>query len=354
MALMEHLEAVRPIFIGFHIPAWISPFVKLADIASIACSCALSDDRMEKKDLQNNFKAEPWEEAFETRTEDALLALCDDRPRGIVPSPTLLPDGRSLSRVSCLLAAVDTQLRYFRYVIRAFGYGDDAESWLVQEGVAPSLAALDELFWKSEYHDAAGTAYKVRAVMIDAMGHPERTAAVYAWAAKNRERVFPSQGVHSPASPISYAPQEYFPGMKGERLKIPGGILLHRVDTTLFKGMLAAKLSIQAGDPGAFYLHASDKESLLAYAKEMCAEVWNAEKNMWDNPHGRPNHAFDCEYYLQALAWMLHVSKARRPEEKQAATQHQPKAQTQSIRTRPQPAILGRGAADVLAGLRRS
>lgn len=362
LALMEHLEAARPMSVAFHIPAWISPFVKLSDVAAIACSCALSGDRMEKKDLQNNFRAEPWEEEFETRTEDAILALCDDRPRGVVPGPETLPDGRSRARVACLLAGVDTQLRYFRYVIRAFGYGDDAESWLVQEGVAPSLAALDELFWNSEYSDSAGTRYKVRAVMIDAMGHPERTAAVYAWAAKHRGLVFPSQGVHSPASPIAYAPQEYFPGMKGERIKIPGGILLHRVDTTLFKGMLAAKLAIQAGDPGAFYLHAADAAavdarngSLLGYAKEMCAEIWNAEKNMWDNPHGRPNHAFDCEYYLQALAWMLHVSKARRPEERPAtAPPRPPMPKAQALSGRAQAGIQSRGAAAVLAGLRRA
>ena len=45
----------------------------------------------------------------------------------------------------------------------------------------------------------------------------------------------------------------------------------------------------------------------------MTAEVWNPEKNLWDNPHGRPNHAWDCEYLLQALAWMLNIAKKRRP-----------------------------------------
>ncbi len=314
LELGRHLELYRPISVGFHIPAWISPFVSLSKTASKALEYRLAPNLETLKDLQNNFKAEPWEAEFERRDEDMILALCDDRPRGAVPGPTppATPSGESLERVAVVLAAVDTQLRYFRYVIRAFGYGEGAESWLIQEGVAPTLSALDDLFWRSEYLDSTGRAYKVRACIIDAMGEPQRTAQVYAWAARNRGRVFPAQGVHAPSSPVSYAPQEYFPGPKGERVKIPGGILLHKIDTTLFKGSLANCLSITPGDPGTFWLHA-DPDSLKNYAREMIAEVWDPEKNLWDNPHRRPNHAWDCEYMLQALAWMLNVARKRRP-----------------------------------------
>ncbi|PWL59056.1 MAG: terminase [Desulfovibrionaceae bacterium] len=314
LELRQHLEQHRPISVGFHIPAWISPFVSLSKIASKALEYQLTPTLELLKDLQNNYKAEPWEAEFEQRDEDMILALCDDRPRGAVPGP-LPPDrqgGKPQERVAAVLAAVDTQLRYFRYVIRAFGYGEGAESWLIQEGVAPTLEALDELFWRAEYLDAAGRSFKVKACIIDAMGEPQRTAQVYAWAARNRGRVFPSQGVHAPSTPVSYAPQEYFPGPKGERVKIPGGILLHKIDTTLFKGTLANQLAIAPGDPGTFWLH-GDSDTLKAYAREMTAEVWNPEKNLWDNPHGRPNHAWDCEYLLQALAWMLNIAKKRRP-----------------------------------------
>ncbi|WP_165070989.1 terminase gpA endonuclease subunit [Desulfovibrio sp. ZJ200] len=311
--LHEHLETYRPISVGFHIPAWISPFVSLSEIAAKALEYQLNPTLELLKDVQNNYKAEPWEAEFERRDEDMILALCDDRPRGAVPGPlpARKPGGEAQERVAAVLAAVDTQLRYFRYVIRALGYGEEAESWLIQEGVAPTLNALDELFWRSEYLDALGRPFKVRAVIIDAMGDPQRTAQVYAWAARNRGRVFPAQGVHAPATPVSYAPQEYFPGPKGERVKIPGGILLHKVDTTMFKGVLASKLAIAPDDPGAFHLHSGD--GLLAYAREMCAEAWNPEKNLWDNPHGRPNHAWDCEYLLWALHWMLAVAKKKRP-----------------------------------------
>ena len=332
LELHEHLEQYRPISVGFHIPAWISPFVSLSEIASKALEYQLNPTLELLKDVQNNYKAEPWEAQYETRDEDVILSLRDDRPRGAVPGPlpAASPGGAPQERVAAVLAAVDTQLRYFRYSIRAFGYGEEAESWLIQEGVAPTLHALDELFWRSEYLDALDRPFKVRAVIIDAMGDPQRTAQVYAWATKNRGRVFPAQGVHAPATPVAYAPQEYFPGLKGERVKIPGGILLHKVDTTMFKGVLASKLSIAASDPGAFHLHSGD--GLLAYAKEMCAEVWNPEKNLWDNPKGRPNHAWDCEYLLWALHWMLGIAKKRRP------GAPRPAAKSQSPKPVPRPA----------------
>lgn len=313
MALAEHLETATPMSVGFHIAAWISPFVSLSEVAAKALIWQNTQDMNVYKDLQNNYKAEPWEEQYEVRTEDAILALCDDRPRGVLPGP--LPDGTP--RIACLLAGVDTQLRYYRYVIRAFGFGGELESWLVQEGVAPTLEALDQLFWHNEYRDATGTPFKVSACMIDAMGHPERTSGVYGWAAVNRGRVFPSQGVHAPSTPVGFAPREYFVDAKGHKVVIPGGVLLCKVDTTLFKGELANALTIAPTDPGAFHLHSMDEGSasgtLTAYAKEMTAEVWNSERGLWDNPSKKPNHAWDCEYLLRGLAWMMGVRNMTPP-----------------------------------------
>jgi phage terminase large subunit GpA-like protein len=344
LPLDASLEKFRPISIGFHLPAWISPFVSLADITAKALEYEQTQDMAVYKDLQNNFKAEPWEEQFEVRSEDAVLALCDDRPRGRVPGP--LPRAEEeppRGRVPCLLAGVDTQLRYFRYVIRAFGFGEEAESWLVQEGTAPTFESLDKLFWSSHYPDAEDRPHTVRAVIIDAMGDPTRTAQVYSWAARNRGRVFPSQGVHAPSVPVKFTSQEYFPGPKGERVRIPGGILLYGVDTTRFKGDLAHRLAVRPEDPGAFHLHANEGNALESYAREMVAEVWNPEKMLWDNPRSRPNHAWDCEYLLWALHWMMGVAHFKRPEERKE----------KQARPKPAPARSGLSVQDRLAGLRR-
>lgn len=312
--LAAHLAAHRPVKIGLHIPAWLSYFVSLSEIASASLKYKESGKLDDLKNLQNQYKAEPWKEEHVMRSEDAVLTLCDDRPRGAVPGPV---DGKE--RVACLLAGVDTQgvneqKGYFRYIIRAFGYGDTEESWLVQCGAAPSFSALNDLLWNSEYATPDGLKYKVRACMIDAMGG--RTREVYSWAIRHRGRVYPWQGVRSLSQPYTPAPQEYFPDAKGNKIKIPGGLNLWRCDTTFFKSDLAHKLSIAPDDPGAFHLHDNAGGILEQYARELCAEVWDDEKQAWTNPHGKPNHYWDCETMALALAFILNIRHRTRPEER--------------------------------------
>lgn len=127
---------------------------------------------------------------------------------------------------------------------------------------------------------------KVRAFMIDAMGH--RTKEVYAYAIRHRGRVFPWQGVRSLSQRYTPSPQEYFPDAKGNKIKIPGGL---------------NKLSINPDDPGAFHLHKNDG-TLEQYAREMCAEVWDDKKLSWENPQDKDNHYWDCEVMTLALAFV--------------------------------------------------
>lgn len=343
--IAAHLAAHRAVKLGFHIPAWLSYFVSLSEVASAALKYRETGKLDDLKNLQNQYKAEPWKEEHVMRSEDAVLNLCDDRPRGMVPGPvpSLGPAGRAVARdsgdgalpelasgnmrrgvgagqerVACLLAGVDTQgvneqKGYFRYIIRAFGYGDTEESWLVQCGAAPSFSALNDLLWNSEYATPDGLKYKVRACMIDAMGG--RTREVYSWAIRHRGRVYPWQGVRSLSQPYTPAPQEYFPDARGNKVKIPGGLNLWRCDTTFFKSDLAHKLSIAPDDPGAFHLHDNAGGILEQYARELCAEVWDDEKQAWTNPHGKPNHYWDCETMALALAFILNIRHRARPEE---------------------------------------
>ena len=304
--LAAYLATYRPLKVGFHIPAWISFFVSLSDIARQALMYKQTGSTDELKKLQNQYKALPWVVEHTARQEDGILALCDDRPRGKVPGFV-----DSKPRVSMLLAAVDTQKSHFRYVIRAFGFGDIEESWLVQCGIAETLTAVDEILWRTTYTDADERKYVVRAAMIDAMGG--RTAEIYRYAVKHRGRVYPWQGVLSMTQPYTPTPQEYYPDIKGNKIKIPGGINLWRCDTTFFKDDLAGKLSINPNDPGAFHLHSNDKNELEEYAREMCAEVYDDVKHAWVNPHQRPNHFWDWEVMCKAMAYILNVRNTRVP-----------------------------------------
>lgn len=313
LELSAHLATAAPVKVGFHIPAWLSFFVSLSEVAAAALRYQESGKLDDLKELQNQYKAEPWREEHVLRSEDAILALCDDRPRGSVPGPV-----NNRARVACLLAGVDTQgtseqKGYFRYVIRAFGFGDTEESWLVQAGAAPTFSALNELLWGSEYATPDGQKYRVRACMIDAMGG--RTREVYSWAIRNRGRVYPWQGLRSSTQPYTPSPQEYFPDIRGNKVKIPGGLNLWRCDTTFFKSDLAHKLAIAPDDPGAFHLHANDGDNLEQYAREMCAEVWDDEKMAWVNPARKPNHFWYCETMVVALAYILNVRHMAHPAE---------------------------------------
>ena len=308
LELMAHVAAHRPVKVGFHIPAWLSYFVSLSEVAHAWLKYKESGKLDDLKNFRNQYAAEPWVESHAARSEDAILALCDDRPRGKVPGPV---DGKE--RVSVLLATVDTQQHYFRYVIRAYGYGETEESWLVASGSADNLAALEEILFGSVYADPDGREYAVKAAMIDAMGG--RTAEVYRWAVRHRGRVFPWQGVRSMAQPYTPSHQEYFPDAKGNKVKIPGGLMLYRCDVTFFKSDLAFKLGIHPDDPGAFHLHANDGGQLEQYAKELCAEVWDDEKQGWENPANKPNHFWDCEVMQRAFVFILNVRHRRRPDE---------------------------------------
>lgn len=337
--LAAHLASHRPVKVGFRIPAWLSYFVSLSEVASAALKYKESGKLDDLKNLQNQYRAEPWKEEHVARSEDAILALCDDRPRGAIPGSVA-----GKERVAALLAGVDTQgtneqKGYFRYVLRAFGYGEEEESWLVQAGTAPSFSALNDILWNSVYRDPDGREYKVRACMIDAMGG--RTKEVYSWAIRHRGRVYPWQGVRSLSQPFTPAPQEYYPDLKGNKIKIPGGLMLWRCDTTFFKSDLSHKLSVAPDDPGAFHLHTNTDGMLEQYAREMCAEVWDDEKQAWANPHDKANHFWDCETMTLALAYILNIRHRRRPE---ATTKPAP---------RPVQQRGGLSVADRLAHLRR-
>lgn len=307
--MYAYIAELKPVKVGFHLPALNSYFVSMSEVARAYLRWKESGLMKDLKDFFNQYLALPWKEQFEERQEEELERLCDDRPSGIVPGP--LPETPDEPRVSALLATVDTQKNYFRYVVRAWGYGKSTPSWLVRCGAVESFADLEEVLLDARFADAAGNEYAVQKVMIDAMGN--RTAKVYEWAAKHRNRVMPWKGEKAMATPYAMTPREYYPGVDGKKVPIKGGLILWRCDTTNYKSALAEKLMIAPGDPGAFLLHSNEDKGLNTYFKEMCAETYSEEVMGWVNPKGRPNHFWDCEVMQMALADILCVKNSLPP-----------------------------------------
>ena len=297
--LFDYLAQERPRKIAFHVPAWLSTFVGISKIAAAYLRCKLPSgaiDLNSYKNFCNTFLAEPWLQVQQERQEDAILALRDDRPRGLVPGG---------GAVSCLLGTADTQDNGFYYEIRAWGYGMEQESWLVREGFVDSFAGLEQVFWGDTYQDASGQRYAMQFCAIDAMGH--RTKEVYDWCRVRKGRVAPLKGEERMATPFSWSVIDTYPGTKKP---IPGGVQLLRINTNYFKDNLSSKLSISPADPGAWHLH---QEYRMDWAAQMCAE-FVGENGLWECQEGRANHAWDLAVYNLALADLLEVKFWPRPE----------------------------------------
>jgi len=308
LELFAHLRLHKPRRVAFCLSALYSMFVSLSETA--AAFLRAKDDKLALRDFLNGYLAEAWKDYTVDRAEKHILALCDDRPRGLVPGG---------DTVACLVGMVDTQDKDFVYAIRAFGWGMERESWLVREGRADSFEGLERVLWEDVYQDAAGHPYPVRMALIDSGG--TRTADVYDFCIRHKGKIWPFKGERHMTRPHDFTYLDHFPNSPR---KIVGGLKLLRADTTYFKNMLSAKLAILPTDPGAFHLHAEVTEE---YARQMCAEYFDEEEAAWLCPKHKPNHFWDCEAYGLILADVLGVKFWDKPDAN-ASAQPVPPPQT--------------------------
>ncbi|NDV20014.1 phage terminase large subunit family protein [Pseudodesulfovibrio sp. JC047] len=301
--LFAYLKAHRPRRIGFHTPAWLSRFVTLSEV----CAAFLrgtkehggSDWKERAKDFKNGYEAEPWEDFQVQRDTDKVDAMCDDRPRLMVPGPV-----DDVPRVAGLVAGVDTQDKSLPYVIVAYGFGRAEESWRVRTGAALTIPDLEEILWGQTYKDPEGNEHRVELVFWDAMGH--RTKEIYSAAIRHRGKMLPIRGRVGINAPLTFSNIEYFPNSK---IKIPGGVTLVNIDTKFFKDDLSTAMSVEPGDPGGFHLY-NKEEMPHDYSAQMCAEYLDEEKQVWMQPSGKKVDYWDCEVYARA-AW-YHLGGANR------------------------------------------
>jgi len=212
------------------------------------------------------------------------MALCDERPRGMVPAEGVLG----------LTGGGDTQDNGFYYTVYAWGQTD---AWLIREGFVESMEVLKEIL-SGVYVDTDGTEYVVNFSLVDAMGH--RTAEVYE-GLRRVQQIKPAKGEHSMSAPHAISRIDTYPGTQKP---IPGGLSLYRVNANYYKDKLHAKLNVSLGDPGAFHFHSEITDD---FARQMVAETRN-EREQWECPEGRPNHFWDCTYMALAAADIIGIS----------------------------------------------
>jgi phage terminase large subunit GpA-like protein len=295
--IWEYLRARKPTKIAFHIPAWLSYFVGISECA--AAFLRGLKNKAKLKDFQNGYSAEPWVEYQQIRKEDSILALRDDRPRGIVPS------GGVVQKLTC---GIDTQDDGFWYSIFAWGWSDDEMTmpgWEVRSGFAVTFGDLSRYLWEDALTDAGGAKYVISLAMQDAGGH--RTAEVYDFARRHPGKLIPTFGRDTMAVPHNWSAVQYYPGKKKA---IPGGLRILNVNTKYYKDELARRIAIDPGDPGALRLCAEFRDD---YARHYTAEYIN-DRGLWECPPSKPNHLWDCAVLALTAADVMDLKFRRRPQ----------------------------------------
>ncbi len=296
--LFKYLRQERPAKIGFHLPAWISPFVSLSE--SAARFIKGQKDTTALKDFCNNYSAEPWLNYKQDRKEDKILALCDDRPDGIVPGFIEYIDPQTnrpymAPQVSCLLAGVDVHgsKKGFYITIIAVGYGMLQNQWIIKHTIVDSFAAVAEVLWQHQYCDKSGNVYPIQLTLIDSR---YRTKEVYDFCLQHRGQIIPAMGKRTMPQPYSFTAVEYYPDSVQ---KLPGGLKRVMVNTTYFKDNFSDKLDVDPGAPGSFRLNSRRDDELAAH---LCSEARDEQMFWVPVTAGRPTHFLDCCILSQVAA----------------------------------------------------
>lgn len=271
--------------VGFHVPAWVSTFSSMSASAGAFLRAPSGEAGVGWRDFANRFEGLPYIPVAQSRAEDSIVALQDEYDEADVPE-----------WADVLLLGADTQDNGFWYELRAFQRGPLLRSHGVRRGFVDSLAALEEVALNTVYCKPSGVEVPLRAGLIDAMGH--RTVEVYDWCRKVRI-IQPLKGERKLDQLLAETKIEKIGGRA-----IPGGMVLHRIDTNHFKNLLAAKLQISVADPGAWTFSSGLDPS---HARHYVAEDVDPKTGYWACPQGRANHLWDCSTYVLALAYILRL-----------------------------------------------
>jgi len=284
------VRLARPVSVGVQIPAIVSSFVSLSQLAY---EWLRAQQALARRDIEplrtyvTSRLAEPFVEHRSARAEEHVYLLREERPRGVVPPETV-----------ALIAGCDNQDDGCYYVIRAVTLPDRVlTSHLVREGYVSNLTGddldqLDRLVFGDTYSGPGGQ-YQVHLAGIDAMGH--RTASIYDLCRRRPGLWFPLKGNQRQAKHHFATKLDTYPG--GNR-PLPGGLNLQNLDVTFYKNELDRRLRIPRDEPGSWRMH---QDLGPDYAAHLISEYRDPDTGCWVCPASRPNHYWDCEVYCLAM-----------------------------------------------------
>ena len=272
---------------GFHVPAFLSPWLSLEDI--IREFLKARHDPTLRQVWTNTVLGEPWEEVAEKLEGSGLIS------RGENYGPQSIPD-----QVQLLTAGVDVQGD--RLELQVVGWGVRDESWVIDYEIIRGDPAASDV-WRqldalllAPYTTEAGRELHIRSTCIDTGGHHANQVLAFC-RARWRRRVFPTKG--------QAGPRPIWP-KRASRTRTNEMVFIIGVDTA--KDAIYGRLRIDKPGPG--YIHfpvggAFDEEYFAQLTSE---QVFTRKRDgrpfrIWVLPSGRRNEALDC--IVMALAARL-------------------------------------------------
>lgn len=226
---------------------------------------------------------------------------------------TTVPKGALLLTAGC-------DVQGDRLEIRVWGYGREAESWLVDRHVIygspaedTTWAALAALLDKTWPHELGGK-IKVTTMAVDA-GDGNTTHFVRAFARRyaHNGKVIATKGQAAQGKALLGRGTLQDVSWKGKFYK--GGVKLWPVGADTGKSAFYARLRIETPGPG--YVHIPgglpDEEFTQLTAEKLVTRILRGghAKHEWTLPSGRRNEALDCRVLADAAAEFLNVRSAK-------------------------------------------
>ncbi len=246
----------RPASVGFHLPAWYSPFVSLSEVAAAYIKAKpVRDGKVRDRrawiNYLNQYAALPYVEE-----EGELPDWEKIRQRAENYGP-LVP-----MRAGVLTAYADVQDD--RIEAEVVAWGEEEESWSIERHIIPGVPstpmvwrALDEFFRRRWRHES-GAELRIAAAGVDTGGH--FTKQVYQFVKKKyHRRIYGTKGASQAGKPLVSRPT------KSNLGKIP----LFSVGTDTAKETIYSRLNLDPGEPG--YMHLPEKYD-EEYFKQLVSE----------------------------------------------------------------------------------
>ena len=263
---------------GFHISAFLSPWLTLAEIVSEFLKA-----RHDPSLLQvwvNTVLGEPWEEPAEKLEGAGLIA------RGEAYGPHSIPH-----QVLVLTVGVDVQGDRLEIVI--IGWGEHDESWVIDHQVifgdpaqSDAWAQLDALL-RTSYQNQYGHELRIRSCCVDLGGH-HATQVIDFCKARWRRRIYATKG-QAGMRPIW--PKRASRTRNHEALYVLG------VDTA--KDTIYNRLRITKPGPGYIHFPACDAIDVEFFDQLTNEQVVTRKREgrpyrVWVLPSGKRNEILDC------------------------------------------------------------